>query len=330
MDLSVRYLGLRLAHPLIAGASPLSGDLDMVRRLEDSHAAAIVLNSLFEEQITGEQLAMVSAMDEPGESFAEALSYLPSPSEFRLGPEEYLEHLARVKAAVAIPVIASLNGATPGGWLSAALLLEDAGADALELNVYQLATDPELLGADLEERILTMVASIKERVRIPLAVKLSPFHTSLAHFAARLAESADGLVLFNRFYQPDIDIERLEVERTLHLSTAEELPLRLTWLAVLSAQLKISLAASGGVHTAFDAVKAMMAGAHVVQMVSALLQRGPEHLRLVHDELDRWISEHGYSSLAELRGSMNLSRCPDPAAYERANYMRMLLGWRGV
>lgn len=327
-DLATTYLGLPLAHPLVVGASPLVDDLDTVRRLEDSRAAAIVMHSLFEEQLAAEQLATAAAFELSAESFAEARSFLPERDDFALGPEEYLDQLRRIKEAVRIPVIASLNGVTPGGWLSHARELEQAGADAIELNVYRLAADPFETGTEIETRIVQMAAAIKADVSIPVAVKLSPFHTALAHFAYQLESAGvDGLVLFNRFYQPDLDIETLEVERRLHLSTSEELPLRLRWLAILSGSLRLSLTASGGVHTSRDAVKAIMAGAHTVQMVSALLKHGPDYLRLVYDELAGWMDEHGYASVREMRGTMNLAKCPDPSAYERANYVRMLQGW---
>lgn len=326
-DLSTTYLGIPLAHPLVVGASPLVDDLDTVRRLEDSRAAAIVMHSLFEEQLAAEQLATAAAF-ESDDSFAEARSFLPAREDFALGPEEYLDQLRKIKEAVRIPVIASLNGVTPGGWLSHARELEQAGADAIELNVYRIATDLYETGSEIETRIVHMAAAVKTEVGIPVAVKLSPFHTALASFAFRLESAGvDGLVLFNRFYQPDLDIENLEVERGLHLSTPEELPLRLRWLAILSGKLKLSLAASGGVHSARDAVKAIMAGAHTVQMVSALLKHGPDYLRLAYDELAGWMGEHGYASVREMRGNMNLAKCPDPAAYERANYVRMLQGW---
>jgi dihydroorotate dehydrogenase (fumarate) len=329
MDLTTRYLGLRLAHPLIVGASPMVDDLATVRRLEDAGAAAIVLHSLFEEQITREQLASFRQFEEPAESFAEALSYFPSPDDLPLGPDAYLELIRKVKAAVAVPVIASLNGATDGGWLHYAKLMENAGADALELNVYYLATDLYDSSEAVERRTVAMLRSVKSAVSIPVAVKLSPYYTSLAYFAQRLArEGADGLVLFNRFYQPDLDVEALEVQRALRLSDSSELPLRLRWLAVLSGRVQASLAATGGVHTALDAIKAIMAGADAVQMVSALLKHGPEYLRRVHGEMEGWMHEHGYDSVEQMKGSLNLVHCPDPAAYERANYVQILQTWK--
>jgi dihydroorotate dehydrogenase (fumarate) len=329
VDFSTEYLGLRLPHPLVAGASPLSDDLDGVRRLEDAGASAIVLRSLFEEQITREQVAEYMNLDFPGESFAEAISYFPSPNAFALGPVQYLEHLRRAKDAAGIPIIASLNGATPGGWIEYARLMAQAGADALELNLYRISTDPETSSADIERQSIDTVLAVKQSVAIPVAVKLSPFYAAFAHFADALDRTgADGLVLFNRFYQPDIDPEELAATRTLHLSDSSELRLRLHWLAILSGRVKASLAVTGGVHTALDVVKATMAGAHVTQMVSALLRHGPAHLDTVLADLTAWMEEHEWDSLGKMRGNMSLARVPDPDAYERANYMLMLQGWR--
>jgi dihydroorotate dehydrogenase (fumarate) len=329
MDLSTQYLGMRLPHPLVAGASPLSDDLDGVRRLEDAGAAAIVLRSLFEEQITREQMAEFMNLDFPGESFAEAISYFPSPNAFALGPVQYLEHLRRAKDAVNIPIVASLNGATPGGWIEYARLMAEAGADALELNLYRIATDPDTTSADIERQAVDTVRAVKQSVTIPVAVKLSSFYSALAHLARELdGAGADGLVLFNRFYQPDIDPEGLAAIRTLHLSDSSDLRLRLHWMAILSGRVRASLAVSGGVHTALDVIKATMAGAHVTQMVSALLMHGPTHLQQVLDGIAAWMTEHEWDSLAEMRGNMSLLKVPDPDAYERANYMLMLQGWR--
>jgi dihydroorotate dehydrogenase (fumarate) len=329
MDLSTTYLGFPLPHPLMPGSSPLVDDLDMVRRLEDAGAAAIVMHSLFEEQIVGEELATHHGLAAPSESNAEALSYLPDPAAFALGTNDYLEQLQRIKAAVAVPVIASLNGTTPESWIEYARLIEQAGADALEVNIYELATDPLESGEDVEERAVAVVAAVREAVAIPIAVKLSPFYSSLAHLARRLERAgANGLVIFNRFYQPDIDAENLEVLPRLYLSSPSELLLRLRWLAVLSGQLQGSLAVTGGVHNAIDAIKAVMAGAHAVQIVSALLRRGPETLARVRSEMERWLEEHGYESLRQMQGSMSYGRGPNPAALERANYMRILQSWR--
>ena len=329
MNLSTEYLGLSLPHPLVAGASPLADDVDGVRRLEDAGAAAIVLRSLFEEQITREQLSEFDNLDRHGDSFAEAASYFPTPDAYALGPFEYLNHLRRAKEAVRVPVIASLNGATPGGWLEYARLMEQAGADALELNLYRIATNPDTTGADIERQAIDTVREVKKAVSIPVAVKLSPFYSAFAHVARELDRAgADGLVLFNRFYQPDIDAEELTATRTLHLSDSSELLLRLHWMAILSGRVRASLAVTGGVHTALDVVKATMAGAHVTQTVSALLIHGPGHLRTLLGDLVAWLEQHEWDSLSRMRGNMNLSKVPDPDAYERANYMLMLRGWR--
>lgn len=329
MDLGIDYLGWKLPHPLMSGASPLVEDLDMVRRLEDAGAAAVVMESLFEEQITAEQMAVHHYVDAHAESFAEARSYLPSPDDFHLGSEEYLRQIRRIKSTVGIPVIASLNGSTPGGWIDYARQIEQAGADALELNVYALATDPEVSGESVESETIELVGAVRSCVRIPLAVKLSPFYSSLPHLARRLDRTgANGLVLFNRFYQPDIDVERLEVERTLNLSDSSELLLRLRWLAVLSGRVEASLAVTGGVHTGLDAIKAIMAGAHAVQVVSALLRHGPEHIATLRKEISDWLEDHEYESLRQMQGSMGLLRCPDPRLYERVNYMHILQSWR--
>lgn len=330
MDLSTTYLGLRLPHPLMPGASPLVDDMDMVRRLEDAGAAAIVMHSLFEEQVVSEQLAAFQHMESHAGSFGEALSYFPDTDIFALGPEEYLNMIRRIKEAVDVPVITSLNGTTLGGWLDFAEQMQQAGADALELNIYELATEPTETGQELEQRIIEIVRAVRAQVRVPLAVKLSPFFSALGHVAHQLdLAGADGLVIFNRFYQPDIDVEELAIDHQLHLSDSSELLLRLRWLAILSGRVTASLAATGGVHTPLDAIKAVMCGAHAVQMVSALLQSGPEHLREVRQGIATWLEEHEYESLEQMQGSMSLLRCPDPRAYERMNYIEILQGWRG-
>lgn len=325
MDLTTTYLGLQLSHPIMPGASPLADDLDSVKKLEDAGASAIVMRSLFEEQILREQLGAQEHIHALEGSHAEALSYLPPTSVFALGPEMYLEQLRKVRAAVAVPVIASLNGTTPGGWVDYARLMEQAGAHALELNLYTIPTDAEESAQAVEDRGIAVVSAVAAVVKIPVAVKLSPFYSSLPHFTKRVAGAgAQGVVLFNRFYQPDIDVEELDVVRALHLSDSSELLLRLRWLAILSGRTKLSLSVSGGVHTALDAVKAMMTGAHSVQVVSALLKRGPGYLRTIIDEVRAWMEEHEYESVAQLTGSMNLERCPEPSAYERGNYMSLL------
>jgi dihydroorotate dehydrogenase (fumarate) len=327
MDLSTTYMGFDLPHPLIPGAGPLSARLDSVRQLEDAGAPLIVLYSLFEEQITREGIAIARSMETPKECYAEALTYFPEPEEFDLGPDEYLEHVRRVKAAVSVPVIASLNGTTPGGWLRYAQLIEEAGADGLELNLYEVAADPDETGEQVESRELEIVRTVKLSLGIPIAVKLSPFYSSLSNFARRLDEVADGLLLFNRFYQPDINVEDLEVERVVHLSDSSELLLRLRWLAILFGKVQASLAVSGGVHSPVDAIKAVMAGASAVQMVSALLRHGPGHLEHVRQGMVEWMEEHEYHSLRQMHGSMSLIRTPEPGAYERANYAKILQTW---
>ncbi|HKQ63280.1 MAG TPA: dihydroorotate dehydrogenase-like protein [Candidatus Polarisedimenticolaceae bacterium] len=329
MDLRTRYLGLDLAHPLMPGASPLVDDMDNVRRLEDAGASCIVMHSLFEEQLVQEELAALHYVEPHEDSFAEALSYVPTTQRFQLGPDEYLSQIVRIKQAVKLPVIGSLNGTTLGGWLSYAALIEQAGADALELNVYELVSDPDQTAEAVEQRTLKMLQAVRGTLRIPIAVKLSPFYTGLPHFARRLREAgADGLVLFNRFYQPDLDTEALEVVPLLRLSDPGELNLRLRWLAILSGRLDSDLACSGGVHGGIDAVKAIMTGAHAVQVVSALLRRGPQYLATLHAELKHWMEEHEYESVAQMRGSMNLLHCPRPGEFERANYIKLLQSLR--
>ena len=329
MDLSTTYLGLKLPHPVMPGASPMVDKIDLVKRMEDAGAAAIVMHSLFEEQLMREELATYHHIDVHADSFAEAMTYLPRPDEFNLGPDQYLEQLVRIKQSVDLPVIASLNGFTSGGWIRYAKLMQDAGANALELNVYYLATNADEGGEEVEQRTLDILKAVKQAVTIPVSIKLSPFFSSMASMAKRLDEAgADGLVLFNRFYQPDIDVESLEVEPALKLSDSSELNLRLRWLAVVSGRVRASLAVSGGVHTHLDAVKAVMTGAHAVQVVSAILQQGPDVLRRIREGLTQWLEEHEYDSLEQMRGSMNLLRCPDASMFERANYIRILQGYK--
>jgi dihydroorotate dehydrogenase (fumarate) len=330
MDLSTTYLGLKLPHPLIPGASPLADELDDVKRLEDAGAPAIVLRSLFEEQLVHEQLSAHHGIDAHENAFAEALSYFPTTEGFRFGPESYIEHLARVKRAVGIPVIASINGTTPGGWVEYAGLLAGAGADALELNLFLVPTDPEESALVIEDRLLSLVRAVRSHVTIPLAVKLSQFYTSLPHFARRIeSEGADALILFNRFYEPDIDLRNQQVVRALTLSSSTELLPRLHALAIVSGRTRLALCVTGGVHTGLDALKAVMCGADGVQMVSALLREGPEHLETVRGQMAAVLEANEYDSLAQIKGSMSLTRCPDPKAYERVNYMRILQNWRG-
>jgi dihydroorotate dehydrogenase (fumarate) len=329
MDLSVTYLGLRLQHPFMPGASPLVDDLAMVDRLAEAGASAIVMHSLFEEQLTYDQLRTFRDRELYAESFAEAASILPELPTYALGPDAYLERIRAIKARVDVPVIASLNGATPSGWLEYAKLMEQAGADAIELNYYYLPLDSRETAESVEGRLLDVVKIVKEEVHVPVAVKLSPFYSCLPNLAAKLEKAGvSGLVLFNRFYQPDIDIENLEVTTSLELSTSSELLLRLRWLAILYGRFSGSLACSGGVHTAEDALKAVMCGASAVQLVSALLRHGPERLAQIRSEVARWLEEHEYESLQQALGSMSLRRCPDPAGFERTNYMRILQSFR--
>ncbi|MEI6984927.1 MAG: dihydroorotate dehydrogenase-like protein [Rhodospirillaceae bacterium] len=328
MDLTTRYLGFELPHPLMPGASPMVDDIDTVRRLEDAGAAAIVMHSMFEEQIKRDRLQTLRAAEGPADSFAEALSYFPSLENFKLGPERYLEHVAKIKAAVRVPVIASLNGVSSEGWIDYARLIEQAGADALELNVYFVAANLDDSGDAVDNRVVDITRQVKESVRIPVAVKLSPYFSALGGLARRLeATGIDGFVLFNRFYQPDLDIDLLEVVPRLELSSSQELRLRLRWLAILSGRVRPSLACSGGVHNVADVVKAVMAGAHAVQVVSALLMHGPDHLAKLRTGLAEWLEAHEYESLGQMRGSMDLARCPNPVAFERGNYMAVLNSW---
>jgi len=327
-DLRTRYLGLELRSPLVASASPLTGELDGLRRLQDAGAAAAVLPSLFEEQLTHDQVELDRLLETTSEHVGEAQSYFPELEDYNTGPFAYLQRIEQAKRAVAIPVIASLNGVTPGGWVRHAERMQDAGADALELNLYTVATDPRVGAAELEARYLELVAAVRAAVTVPLAVKLSPFFTALANMAVRIVEAgADGLVLFNRFYQPDLDLDSLDVVPRLVLSTSEELRLPLRWIAILRGQVRASLAATTGVHTGLDAAKVLLAGADVAMMTSALLRHGPGHVRTVERELTELLAERDHDSVAQLRGSMSRSSMPDPEGFERANYMRTLMSW---
>src|SRR5579883_2469138 len=320
-DLTTKYLGLKLRSPLVPSASPLSQEISSIRRLEDAGAAAIVLYSLFEEQLRLETLELDHHLSAGTESFAESLTYFPEPSEFRLGPEGYLEHIRKAKEAVGIPVIASLNGATVGGWTKFAQQIEQAGADALECNIYYIPSDPEIKAADIEQTYVDIVWAVKSAISIPVAVKLSPFFTNFAHVAKRL-DDAGAVVLFNRFYQPDIDLEELEIRPNVLLSTPQALRLPLTWIGILYGRLRASLAATSGVHEAQDAIKLLMAGASVTMMCSALLRNGINHLRHVERGIVDWMEQHEYESIHQMQGSMSQLRCADPSAFERAQYMR--------
>jgi dihydroorotate dehydrogenase (fumarate) len=325
LDLSTSYLGLPLSNPLVVSASPLSKKLDTVKRLEEAGAGALVVYSLFEEQITHDTLELDHYLELGTHSYAESLSYFPDLDHYNLGPEHYLEHLNRIKASIAIPVIGSLNGVSSGGWVEYARRIEEAGADALELNIYYLPTSPDLRGDELEASYLELVGDVCAQVAIPVAVKLSPFFTSLPHMARKISEAgAAGLVLFNRFYQPDLDIEALEVVPSLELSRSSDLRLPLRWIAILFGRIKADLALTGGVHTHEDALKAVMAGAKVAMLASSLIAQGPSYLTTLLTEMRRWMEEHEYTSITQMRGSMSQQAVADPAAFERANYLRAL------
>ena len=325
MDLSTSYLGLKLKNPLVPSASPLSRSIDGVKRMEDAGASAIVMYSLFEEQIHHEAAELDHYLSYGTQSFAEALSYFPEHGEYNLGPDEYIEHIRKAKEAVDIPIIGSLNGISTGGWIQYAKKIQEAGANAIELNVYYIPTDPKLSGAAVEQRYLDVLKAVKSTVTIPVAMKLSPFFSSMAHMAAQLdAAGADGLVMFNRFYQPDLDIEQLEVVPNVTLSSSQAIRLPLRWVAVLHGRVKASLAATSGVHSAQDVVKLIMAGADVTMLCSSLLLHGPGRIAEILQELDRWLLEHEYTSVKQMRGSMSQKSVADPSAFERANYMKAL------
>ena len=325
IDLSTRYLGLALRSPLVMSPSPLCEHLDNLRHAEDAGAGAIVLHSLFEEQMQIESHDLDRHLTSGTHAFAESLTYFPDMTAYNLGPDGYLEHVRRAKAAVDIPVIASLNGVSSGGWIEYARRIEQAGADALELNVYFVPTDPLRSGAEVEAMYVDLVRDVRRSIGIPLAVKLSHFFSSIPNMALQVDEAgADGLVLFNRFYQPDLDIERLEVVPNLTLSTPAELRLRIRWVAILYGRLQADLAVTGGVHSAEDVLKALMAGASVAMMTSALLEHGVEHLARVQAQLVAWMEEHEYVSVQQMRGSMSHQAVAEPAAFERANYLKVL------
>lgn len=327
-DLTTTWLGLELKGPFIVGASPIADDLLGLQDHVAAGAGAVVLRSVFEEQIVAEQLAVHHFMDSLVDNDAEARSFLPDSGTFPVGTEPALNHLQRVRAAVDVPVVASLNGVTPGGWTDIARQMEAAGADAIELNLYDLATDLDETSDDIEDRQLQVVASVAATVDVPVTVKLSPFYSALPNFVRRLEHAgAAGVAVFNRFYQPDVDPDTLDLDRRLHLSTPAELPLRLHALALLHGRVGVSLAATGGVHTGRDAAKAILCGASAVQVVSALLEGGPGHLSRMHHDLDAWLDEMGYRGVDEACGAMALDNVADPHAFERINYTRLLDGW---
>ena len=325
IDMSTRYLGLKLKSPIIASASPLCESVDNLRRMEDAGIAAVVLPSLFEEQLQLESQALDSDLSRGDESFAESLNYFPDLQNYNLGPEGYLNLIRRAKKSLSIPVIASLNGVSEGGWVRYAGLMQQAGADAIELNLYGLVTDPAVSGSQVEQGYCELVSQVKASVTIPVAVKLSQFFTAIPYVAQRLDEAgADALVLFNRFYQPEFDLESLEVVPSLTLSNSQELLLRLHWVALLYGRIKSNLAITGGVHTAEDVLKSIMAGANVAMMTSALLRHGIEHAELVLGQVKSWMEEHEYESIRQMRGSMSYQSTSRPDVFERVNYMKVL------
>jgi dihydroorotate dehydrogenase (fumarate) len=323
IDLTTNYLGLRLRTPLVASASPLSQEIDGIRHLEDAGASAIVLYSLFEEQLRQESFELEHHLNEATNSFAEAASFFPQPDEFRLGPEGYLNHIRRAKKAVAVPIIASLNCTSVGGWIEYAKLIQQAGADALECNIYSIPTDPELTSGAVEQQYLDIIKAVKTAVTIPVAVKISPFFSNMANMAKRFDEAgANALVLFNRFYQPDINLDELEIQPNVLLSTPQALRLPLTWIGILYGRLRANLAATSGVHGPEDVIKLLMVGADVTMLCSTLLRNGVSHIRVIERGVVDWMTEHEYESVQQMKGSMSQIRCPNPSAFERAQYMK--------
>lgn len=331
VDLTTKYLGQRLRSPLVVSASPLSRDVESICHMEEAGASAVVLYSLFEEQLRQEELDLDYHLANGTDSFAESLTYFPKPSEFYSGPEEYLDHIRKAKAATRIPIIASLNGSTLGGWTKFAAEIERAGADAIECNIYSIPTNADKTAQDIENTYLEILRAVKCTVTIPVAMKLAPFFSNLANVAHRLDEAgADALVLFNRFYQPDIDLEALEIRPNVLLSTPQALRLPLTWIGILYGRIKADLAATSGVHDAEDVIKLLMVGAHVTMLSSALMRHGINHLRHVERELRDWLEQHEYQSVAQMQGSLSQLKCPNPEAFERAQYMRAVKGMQHV
>lgn len=325
MKLKTRYLGLELKNPIVVSPSPLSEPIDNIKRMEDAGAAAVVLHSLFEEQITMASNELDANLLQGEGSSAEAMTYFPDMGDYKMGPDGYLEHIRKAKAAVDIPIIGSLNGVSAGGWLDFAKKIEEAGANALELNVYFIPTNPNMNSQKLEDIYCQIVKNVKSVVSIPVAVKIGPYFSALANMAQQLdAACADALVLFNRFYQPDIDLEKLEVKPDLNLSTSNDLRLRLRWAAILCGTIKADVAITGGVHTAEDVIKSMMAGANVAMMTSALLKHGIDHIKGILHGMEYWMDSHEYESIKQMQGSMSHRKCSEPAAFERANYMKVL------
>jgi len=329
MDLSTRYLGMNLRNPLVPSASPLSDNVDNIKRMEDAGASAVVLYSLFEEQLAREREALDYHLEHGTESFAESLTYLPATVPFRVGPEGYLNKIRKARESVAIPIIASLNGVSIGGWVDYARKMQEAGAHALELNVYMIPTDPARSAAEIEQTYLDILKAVKSVISIPVAMKLSPYFSSMAGMARRLDEAgADAFVLFNRFYQPDMDLETLEIRPNVLLSTPHALRLPLRWVAILYGRIKADLAATSGVHSGHDVLKVLLAGANVAQLCSVLLQNGIGQIRKIEKEMTEWMEAHEYESVAQLQGSMSQKNCADPSAFERAQYMQAVLTYK--
>lgn len=331
MDLSTNYLGLKLRTPLVPSASNLSEDIGNVKRMEDAGASAVVLHSLFEEQFLVEERELNKALDQGAESYAEALSYFPEPKEFHLGTDEYLKYIAKAKAAVKIPIIASLNGASVGSWVKHARKIQQAGADALELNIYCIPTDPNLTSSQVDQAYLDIFKAVKAEVTIPVAVKLSPYFSNLANMAVRLDQAgANGLVLFNRFYQPDVDLEAMEVKPNVLLSSAQARRLPLRWIAILYSKVKADFAATSGIHNAQDVIKMLMVGAKVAMVCSVLYKQGIDQIRVIEQELRAWLVEHEYESVQQLQGSLSQKNCPHPSEFERAHYMRAIHNFKAA
>ena len=329
MDLTTRYLGMNLRTPLVPSASPLSDELEGIKRMEDAGASAVVLHSLFEEQVKSEQETIQYHLMYGTDSFPESLTFFPKPSEFITGPEEYLSSIRKAKEAVRIPIIASLNGTAIGGWIDYARQIQQAGADALELNIYSIPTELDRTSIEIEQGYIDILKAVKSVVSIPVAVKLSPFFSNMANMAKRLDQAgANGLVLFNRFYQPDINLSELEVQANINLSTSQDMRLPLRWLAILHGRIKADLAATGGIYTAQDVIKMLMVGADVTMLCSVLLNKGLKVIREIETEMCEWLSEHDYQSVRQLQGSMSQKNCADPAAFERAQYMRAIVSYK--
>jgi len=325
MDLSTTYLGMKLRSPLIPAPSPLSKDLDNIKKMEDAGASAVVLYSLFEEQIRADSMELAHHTTAHTDSFAEALSFFPETDDYHLGPDEYLEHVRKAKAAVDIPIIASLNGQSLGGWTEYARKIEEAGADALELNIYYIPTDPTLTSEQVEGTYLKILDSVKATTKLPVAVKLSPHFTNVANMARRFDQAGvDGLVLFTRFYQPDIDLDELEVKPSIILSAPQALRAPLTWIGILYGKVKADLAATSGIHGAQDALKVLMAGAKVTMLCSALLRHGIEHVSAIETGMRDWMEQHEYKSVEQMQGSLSQQHCPDPSAFERVQYIKSI------